>query len=46
MNMLPVGAMDAADVTEVVTFLASSAGRFITASEIPVDAGYIMKVGR
>lgn len=45
MNMLPVGAIEAGDVTEVIKFLASPEGRFITACEIPVDAGYIMKMG-
>lgn len=45
MNLLPVGAVEPADVTAVVKFLASHEGRYITASEIPVDAGYIRKVG-
>ncbi|MDH2416147.1 mycofactocin-coupled SDR family oxidoreductase [Nocardioides sp. CER19] len=45
MNILPIGAMEAEDITRVVQFLASDAGRYITASEIPIDAGYIMKMG-
>lgn len=45
MNILPVGAMEPQDVTSVAVFLASEAGRYITASEIPIDGGYIRKVG-
>jgi (+)-trans-carveol dehydrogenase len=44
MHMLPTAAMEPEDITEVIMFLASRAGRFITASEIPVDLGYIMKM--
>lgn len=44
MNVLPVGAIQPSDVSEVVKFLASDGAKFITASEIPVDAGYIRKV--
>ncbi|MEV8547223.1 mycofactocin-coupled SDR family oxidoreductase [Streptomyces sp. NPDC051572] len=43
-NLLPVGALEAQDISEVIMFLASEAGRYITATEIPVDAGYIMKM--
>lgn len=44
MSMLPVGAIEPEVVTGVLQFLASEAGRYITASEVPVDAGYIMKM--
>jgi (+)-trans-carveol dehydrogenase len=45
MNILPVGAMEPEDVTAVAMFLASDEGRYITASEIPIDGGYMRKVG-
>jgi (+)-trans-carveol dehydrogenase len=45
MNILPVGAMEPEDVTAVAMFLASDQGRYITASEIPIDGGYMRKVG-
>lgn len=45
LNMLPVDALEAVDITNVIKFLASNDGRYITASEVPVDAGYIMKIG-
>jgi (+)-trans-carveol dehydrogenase len=43
MNLLPVGAMEPEDITQVVTFLASDAARYITGSQVPIDAGYIIK---
>jgi (+)-trans-carveol dehydrogenase len=43
MNLLPLGAVDPSDITAVIAFLASEAGRHITGSEIPVDAGYIVR---
>jgi (+)-trans-carveol dehydrogenase len=43
MNQLPVGALEIDEVSELVLFLTSDAGRHITASEIPLDAGYIRK---
>jgi (+)-trans-carveol dehydrogenase len=42
-NLLPVGAIEAQDVTKLIMFLTSDAGRFITASEVPIDAGYIRR---
>lgn len=42
-HLLPFGAMDASDVSDVVLFLASDEGRHITATELPVDGGYIRK---
>lgn len=43
MHMLPIGAIEATEISDVVLFLASSGGKHITASEIPIDAGYIRK---
>ncbi|OZD18258.1 SDR family mycofactocin-dependent oxidoreductase [Rhodococcus sp. 06-156-3C] len=43
MHMLPIGAIEPEEVSDVVLFLASSAGKHITASEFPIDAGYIRK---
>jgi (+)-trans-carveol dehydrogenase len=45
LHLLPHGSIEPTEISEVMLFLASNAGRFITASEIPVDAGYIRKFG-
>ena len=39
-NLLPVPFVEAIDVTNVVTFLASDKARYITGVTLPVDAGY------
>jgi (+)-trans-carveol dehydrogenase len=44
LHLLPFGGMEPRDVSEVMLFLASDAGRFITGTEVPVDGGYIQKV--
>ncbi|MBY4212407.1 mycofactocin-coupled SDR family oxidoreductase [Rhodococcus fascians] len=43
MHMLPIGAIEPTEISDVVLFLASSGGKYITASEVPIDAGYIRK---
>lgn len=43
-NILPIGALEPHDISDVIMFLASHAGRYITATEVPIDAGYIMKM--
>ncbi|NMO00870.1 mycofactocin-coupled SDR family oxidoreductase [Gordonia sp. TBRC 11910] len=45
LHLLPHGSVEPTDISEVMLFLASDAGRFITASEFFVDEGYIRKVG-
>src|SRR5207245_1678955 len=45
-NLLPDrGALEPADVAEVVAWLASPAARHITGHALPVDAGWIAKRG-
>ena len=39
-NLLPVGWVDPADISEAVLYLVSDSGRYITGIELPVDAGY------
>jgi enoyl-[acyl-carrier-protein] reductase (NADH) len=39
-NLLAVPYVEAMDVTNVVTFLASNKARYITGVALPVDAGY------
>ncbi|MYR07944.1 mycofactocin-coupled SDR family oxidoreductase [Gordonia sp. SID5947] len=43
MNILPVGAIEPGDVSALLMFLASNEGRYITGTEVPVDAGYIIR---
>jgi (+)-trans-carveol dehydrogenase len=43
MNPMPVPWVDSADVSEVVTFLASDESRYITGQAIAVDAGLLLK---
>ncbi len=45
LHLLPHGSVEPAEISEVMLFLASDAGRSITSSEIPVEAGYINKIG-
>jgi SDR family mycofactocin-dependent oxidoreductase len=43
LHLLPFGSMAPEAISEVMLFLASDAGRYITASEIPVEGGYMRK---
>jgi (+)-trans-carveol dehydrogenase len=43
MHPLPVACLDPEDVSDVVLFLASDAGRYITGTALPVDAGALLK---
>ncbi len=42
-NLLPVGTIDAADVTEAMVYLCGQPGRYITGIQLPVDAGFTVK---
>jgi SDR family mycofactocin-dependent oxidoreductase len=42
-NLLPVGVIESADVTNAVVFLASDDARYITGVALPIDAGYSVK---
>ncbi|OBJ44808.1 hypothetical protein A5630_15485 [Mycolicibacterium mucogenicum] len=42
-NLLPTPVLEPDDVSALLLFLASEEGRFITAAEVPIDAGYIRK---
>jgi (+)-trans-carveol dehydrogenase len=44
LHELPNGVMEPSDVSEVMMFLASDAGRFTTATEVLIDGGYVHKV--
>ncbi|WP_409329688.1 mycofactocin-coupled SDR family oxidoreductase [Trujillonella humicola] len=39
-NLLPVGWVEPADISEAVLYLVSDSGRYVTGIELPVDAGY------
>ncbi|WP_459985436.1 mycofactocin-coupled SDR family oxidoreductase [Nocardioides sp. AN3] len=39
-NILPVGMIEASDVTDAVVWLASDAAKYITGVDLPVDAGF------
>ncbi|GAA0247413.1 mycofactocin-coupled SDR family oxidoreductase [Cryptosporangium japonicum] len=43
MNLLPTAWVDVDDVTEALLYLASDAGRYLTGTALPVDAGLIAK---
>ncbi|MFG1925300.1 mycofactocin-coupled SDR family oxidoreductase [Cryptosporangium sp. NPDC048952] len=43
MNLLPTPWVDVDDVTEALMYLASDAGRFLTGTALPVDAGATVK---
>ncbi|MGX7681296.1 mycofactocin-coupled SDR family oxidoreductase [Jatrophihabitans sp. DSM 45814] len=43
MNLLPTPWVDARDVSNAVLFLASSDGRYITGTALPVDAGAVLR---
>lgn len=42
-NPMPVDALPEADVSEVIAFLCSDAGKWITGTTVPVDAGFMLK---
>jgi NAD(P)-dependent dehydrogenase (short-subunit alcohol dehydrogenase family) len=42
-NLLPVGRMTPADMSNAVAWLASDQARYITGAVIPVDAGFTSK---
>jgi (+)-trans-carveol dehydrogenase len=44
MHLLPFNAMQPEVISNVMLFLASEEGRYITATEVPIDGGYIRKV--
>jgi SDR family mycofactocin-dependent oxidoreductase len=43
MNMLPIPWVEVADITNAALFLASDEGRYVTAIQLPVDAGATQK---
>jgi NAD(P)-dependent dehydrogenase (short-subunit alcohol dehydrogenase family) len=43
-NLLPVGWVEPVDIANAVVFLASDQGRYITGTQIVVDAGLTQKV--
>jgi SDR family mycofactocin-dependent oxidoreductase len=43
MNLLPVGLIEAIDVSNALLFLASDEARYITGVQLPVDAGWTIK---
>jgi len=44
MNLLPIPWMEAVDISNAVTWLASDEARYITGVTLPVDAGFMEKV--
>ncbi|MGQ0623171.1 MAG: mycofactocin-coupled SDR family oxidoreductase [Sporichthyaceae bacterium] len=42
-NVLPTGAIKAADVSEAIAWLVSDRARWITGATLPVDAGFLLK---
>ena len=42
-NLLPVPYVDPIDISNGVLYLASDKGRYVTAIELPIDAGYTVK---
>jgi NAD(P)-dependent dehydrogenase (short-subunit alcohol dehydrogenase family) len=42
---MPVGWIEPLDVSNAVVWLASDESRFVTGATLPVDAGFIQKVG-
>lgn len=45
LNAMPVGWIEPLDVSNAVLWLASDESRFVTGATLPVDAGFIQKVG-
>ncbi|GAA1841534.1 mycofactocin-coupled SDR family oxidoreductase [Pseudonocardia alni] len=42
-NLMPVDALPERDVSDVVAFLCSDAGKWITGTTVPIDAGFMLK---
>jgi NAD(P)-dependent dehydrogenase (short-subunit alcohol dehydrogenase family) len=42
-NALPVGAVEPVDISNGILFLVSDAGRYVTGTTLPVDAGFLVK---
>jgi NAD(P)-dependent dehydrogenase (short-subunit alcohol dehydrogenase family) len=42
-NALPVGMVDAIDISNAIAWLVSDEGRYVTGTVIPVDAGMVNK---
>lgn len=42
-NLLPVGVVEAEDISEAVLYLVSDSGRYVTGVTLPVDAGHLLK---
>jgi NAD(P)-dependent dehydrogenase (short-subunit alcohol dehydrogenase family) len=42
-NLMPVDAMPMRDVSDVVAFLVSDAGKWVTGTTMQVDAGFMLK---
>jgi (+)-trans-carveol dehydrogenase len=45
LNAMPVGWIEPVDVSNAVVWLASDESRYVTGAALPVDAGFIQKVG-
>jgi NAD(P)-dependent dehydrogenase (short-subunit alcohol dehydrogenase family) len=44
-NALPVDMVEPADISNAVAFLVSDEGRYITGTNLPVDAGFVNRIG-
>ncbi len=44
-NALPVDMLEPADISNAVAFLCSPEGRYITGTNLPVDAGFVNRIG-
>lgn len=42
-NALPVGMVDAIDVSHAIVWLVSDEGRYVTGTVVPIDAGMVNK---
>jgi SDR family mycofactocin-dependent oxidoreductase len=42
-NALPVGMVEPADISAAILYLVSDAGRYVTGTALPVDAGFVSK---
>jgi SDR family mycofactocin-dependent oxidoreductase len=44
-NALPVDMVEPADISNAIAFLLSDEGRYITGTNLPVDAGFVNRIG-